>query len=184
MAEGRALFWHEHLGNNQYQLRIRDHLPGEGKQWWTFDQRTHTIRAWERRTFAISNQENYGYRIGVAAVIRPWRGEIYQHLTFWKGPHSNLRNNGGKCLDVDGQANHQHRHVIFWTCDPRTSQQWILDRTGVAYPHPPFYPTGHKFQLKTKMAGNRALFLSGDIGNHQYLLRIHTNDPHDVKQWF
>jgi len=44
MDANRAVFWHEHIGSNQYRLRIRANDPENDKQWWVHDSRTNTIR--------------------------------------------------------------------------------------------------------------------------------------------
>jgi len=183
MSGGRALFWHEHIGSNQFRLRIRNHMPGEGKQWFVFNKRTRTIRSAGRRQFAISNQKGYGYRIGVAAVIRPWIGEIYQHVAYYGGRYRNVRNNGGKCLDVHGKHNSHHRHVIFWNCHNGANQGWVLDRRGVRYPKQPL-PNGRRFQIKSLMPTNRALFWHEHIGSQQYRLRIRDSNSWNNRQWW
>jgi hypothetical protein len=183
MTGGRALFWSEHIGANQFRLRIRDHLPGEGKQWFVFDKRTRTIRSAEKRGFAISNQLGQGYRIGVAVVIRPWIGEIYQKIAFYGGNIRNVRNNGGKCLDVAGASNTHNRHVIFWTCHNGANQGWVLDTQGVKYPKQAL-KDGVRFQIKTRMQSHRALVVTEDIGGKQFRLRIQDSNSWDLKQWF
>jgi len=52
----RALFYHEHIGSNQYLLRVRDDDPGDILQWWVFDWRTKTVRAMGNKNLAISVQ--------------------------------------------------------------------------------------------------------------------------------
>jgi hypothetical protein len=63
MSGGKNLYQAEHIGGNQYRLRIRNfnirtyrrnwRLAEQG--WFTFDSRTRTIRSWTRRNFALSN---------------------------------------------------------------------------------------------------------------------------------
>jgi hypothetical protein len=183
MTSGRALFYREHIGANQYQLRIRDTMPGEGSQWFVFNKRTRTIRSAEKRKYAIANRQGQGYRIGQSAVIRPFRGEIYQKISYFGGKYRNIRNNGQKCLDVHGKSNTNNRHVIFWNCHNGANQGWTLDRRGVRYPRQP-YRDGLKFQIRVRMPKKRSLVVKEHIGGHQYRLRIQDNNSWDINQWF
>jgi len=137
MSGYRALYWAEHIGGWQFRLRIRNNMAIDNKQWWIFDTRTRSIRAFSRRNYAISNQSGYRYRIGVAAVIRQWRGENYQKVSFWGGHRRSLRNNSQKCLDVHGGRNYHNRHVIFWNCHNGANQGWFIDQTGFNFPRQP-----------------------------------------------
>lgn len=183
MPTNRALFWHEHIGSNQYRLRIRDNNPENNKQWWTFDDRTKTIRAWARRNFVIANQQGYAFRIGVAATIRVYRNTNYQRIRWYNGRYRNIRNNGRKCLDVYGASNTNMRHVTFWNCHNGINQQWYIDQQGISYPRQPL-PDGRRFQIRSRMSGNRALFWREHIGSYQYMLRIRDHWPGEGKQWF
>jgi hypothetical protein len=183
MQFNRALFWHEHIGANQYRLRIRDNNPTCNKQWFTFDRRTNTIRAWSRRNYAIANQKGYGFRIGVAATIRPYTGDNTERIQWHGGSRRNIRNNGAKCLDVHGKSNTHHRHVIFWNCHNGLNQAWYIDQRGILYRRAPL-PNGRKFQIRSRMSTNRALFWHEHIGGHQFRLRIHNNQPFNPRQWW
>lgn len=77
MPDSRAVYWSEDIGGRQFRLRIRSNTPSDIKQWWVFDSRTHTIRAFGDRRLVISNQEGYLYYNGYAAVAREWKGETY-----------------------------------------------------------------------------------------------------------
>jgi hypothetical protein len=144
MNHKRALFWHEHIGGNQFRLRIRDMDPHCQRQWWFFDSRTRTIRAASRGNFVLSNQRGYGFRIGVAAVVRQWRGENYQRIKFFTTRYRNIQNNGKKCLDVHGGHDHHHRHVHFWNCHNGMNQGWWIDQNKPGTTRNP-YPDGRKF---------------------------------------
>lgn len=146
-------------------------MPGEGKQWFIFNKRTRTIRSAEKRSYSIGNRKGYGYRIGQSAVIRPYRGEIYQRIVYYGGRYMNIRNNGQKCLDVHGGKNVNNRHVIFWNCHKGANQGWTLDRRGVRYPRQP-YRDGLKFQIRSRMTKKRSLAMYEHIGGHQWRLRI------------
>jgi hypothetical protein len=93
MSGNKALFWHEHIGHHAYRLRIRNNMPEDSRQWFIFDWRTKTIRAWADRRKVMSNQFNYKFRIGVAACMRPWRGDMDQRISWYGGSRKNLRNN-------------------------------------------------------------------------------------------
>jgi len=70
MQYNRAVYWAEHIGSYQYRLRIRNTNAGDNKQWFVFDSRTNTIRAWADRRKVISNQINQRFNKGVAANVR------------------------------------------------------------------------------------------------------------------
>lgn len=132
MSGGKNLYEAEHIGGNQYRMRIRNfnviqyrrnwRLAEKG--WFTFDSRTRTIRSWTRRNFVLCNQAGQGFNIGQAAVVRVWRSEVYQRIRVYGGSRRNIRNDGGKCLDVHGGHNHNGRHVIFWNCHNGANQGW------------------------------------------------------------
>lgn len=183
MSGGRALKYAEHIGGHQYRLRIQDHKPFDTKQWFFFDRRTRTIRPVNRRNFAISNQRGQRFLRNRAAVIRQWVGEAYQRSAYYGGSTKNIRNVPGQCLDVHGGSNSNNRHVIWWTCHNGANQGWSIDRSGVHFPRYPLR-NGLKFQIKSRMSTNRALFVSEHIGSYQYRLRIQNNNPYDIKQWF
>jgi hypothetical protein len=183
MTGNRALFYHEHIGGHQFRLRIRDNEPENNKQWWTFDDRTKTIRAWGKRTSVLANQAGQGYRINVAATVRPWKKEQYQRISWFGGSRRNIRNNGKKCLDVHGGSNTHNRHVIFYNCHNGLNQAWYIDQKGIEYPRQ-LRKDGVRFQIKSRMSGNRALFFHEHIGGNQFRLRIRNNMPGNGKQWF
>jgi hypothetical protein len=137
MTGGRALFWSEHIGGNQFRLRIRNNNPADSKQWFVFDSRTHTIRAWSDRNKAISNQKGQGFNKGKAAVVRPFENEVYQRMAFYQGSRQNLKNNNNKCIDVWGGANRNNQHITWWNCHNGLNQGWKIDLKGVSYPTQP-----------------------------------------------
>jgi hypothetical protein len=183
MATNRALFWHEHIGHQQYRLRIQNSAPWIGKQWFVFDWRTKTIRAWSDRRKVISNQYGQGFNINVAAVVRLYKAEPYQKTLWFGGSRKNIRNFAGKCLDVHGGHNHQHRHTIFYNCHNGLNQAWYVDTKGTQFPRYPI-KDGVKFQIKSRMSTNKALFWHEHIGGNQFRLRIRFTNPADSKQWW
>ena len=48
MEGNKALVVSEHIGGDQYRLRIRYNAPDNRKQWWMFNARTKTIRSFWR----------------------------------------------------------------------------------------------------------------------------------------
>lgn len=196
MHTGKNIYQAEHIGRSQYRLRIRnfdikgyrrnDKLAQVG--WFTFDQRTRTIRSWTRRTFAISNEYGQGFNIGRAAVVRLWRREVHQRLRVYGGNRRNIRNDGGKCLDVHGGHNHNGRHLIFWNCHNGANQGWKVVNTQsfrivVTYENPPIRD-GLAFQFRSQH-GRRTLFMSTHKrGNGQFMLKIQNHAPWDWRQFF
>lgn len=183
MKGSRALHIAEHIGGNQYRLRISNRNPESSKQWFVFDRRTRTIRSKKDRDMALSNQKGYQYRIGVAAVMRKYIKESYQRSAYYGGQFRNIRNNANKCLDVHGGRNTHMRHVIFWNCHNGKNQGWTLDRTGIRYHKYPL-KDGVGFQIKSQMKSKRALYYAEHIGRSMKRLRIRDNKPADQKQWF
>lgn len=88
----------------------------ESKQWFVHDNRTRTIRTYERRDLVIANQQGYEFAQGVAAVVRPYRKEPYVMIGFYNGTRKNIRNGGGLCLDVYGNSNVHYQPITFWAC--------------------------------------------------------------------
>jgi hypothetical protein len=186
MTGGRSLFFKEKQDNNRYQLRIQDHAPWNGKQWFTFDSRTRSIRSFEKRNFAIATQINQKMRHNQVAIIQRWgtsRHFMYQKSSYFGGKYRNIRNPGGRCLGVETNHNSNHRRVKFYDCTNHAGMGWTLDQRGVHFPRYPLRD-GIKFQIKTQMKSGRALFYAEHIGSHQYRLRIQNNNPYNNKQWF
>lgn len=80
MDANRAVFVHEHIGSNQYRLRIRANDPENDKQWFVHDSRTNTIRAHSMRNHVVANQLGYGFNIGYAAVVRPYTNDNTERI--------------------------------------------------------------------------------------------------------
>lgn len=173
LAKKRALFWHEHIGGGQYRLRIRTHNPGNNKQWFIFDQRTNTIRTMANRKMAISIQAggNNWFGYGYGGVVRPYKGQNTQLVRWYRGAYKNIRDIGVRCLDVHGGHDHENRYTIWYKCHNGANQKWRIDTKGVSYPMQPL-ASGVKFQIRSRMAENRALYAAEHIGGNQYRLRI------------
>lgn len=56
MKESRPLYMAEHIGSNQWRLRIQDHNPVDKRQWFVFDARTNTVRSHSKRGYVLANQ--------------------------------------------------------------------------------------------------------------------------------
>ena len=157
------MFYAEDYGGQQYRLRIQWHNPYDKRQWFTFDARTNTIRAFYKRDFCIGNQIGQGFKINVGTAIRKYTGTNQDKIRWYTGAKQNIRNNGGKCLDVHGGKNDDHRHVIFWNCHKGVNQAWWVDPKEKTWPKQPL-KDGTKFLLRSRMKGGRALYKGEDIG--------------------
>ena len=196
MKSGRFLFWNEDIGGNQFRLRInefdikvlKDNEKLHQKFRFVFDSRTRSIRAAADKKLAISNRAGQKFNIGHPAVVREWRNEVYQRIRVYGGSKRNIRNDGGKCLDVHGGRDTQNRRVIFWNCHNGANQGWTLVRIDfqvvVKYQRPPI-ADGVKFQIRSTMSKGRSVFVdSNNMGNEQYRLKIQDHAPWDERQWF
>jgi hypothetical protein len=54
MEGNRALYWNTKIAGDQFRAFIRDNNPADTRQWWTFDSRTHTVRAFAKQTHVLS----------------------------------------------------------------------------------------------------------------------------------
>lgn len=86
-------------------------------------------------------------------------------------------------MDVHGNADQNKRHVHWYGCHNGLNQAWSYDLKGFNYPAYPL-ADGVKFQIRSKMEGNKALFWSEHIGGEKYRLRIQAHDPENEKQWW
>lgn len=75
MSGNKALYWDEQIGGDQFRLRIRDNFPRDSKQWFVFDSRTKSIRAFAKRDYVISVQSGMGWTVGSAVVLRGFKGD-------------------------------------------------------------------------------------------------------------
>lgn len=108
MRSKRVIYWADHIGGGQHLLRIRKSNFRNNRQWFVFDWRTHTIRAWADRRKVISNQLGQKFLTGRRAVVRVFKGENYQRIQYHGGSRRNIRNNGEKCLDVYGGRDNEN----------------------------------------------------------------------------
>ena len=178
MTSHRALFYHEHIGGSQYRCRIRDNSPENMKQWWIFDSRTKTIRAYTKRNYALSNQRGTKFRINVAVVVRKYTGDITEKAKWFNGRYRNIRNVGRKCLSVHGNSDTHNRHVIYYNCNNGKSQQWYVDQRGISWPRQPL-ANGVKFQIRSKMSTGKALF--HHTNNYGYIVNY---QPWNPRTWW
>jgi hypothetical protein len=178
MSNRRALFWHEHIGGNQYRVRIRNNNPENNRQWWIFDTRTRTVRPVARRNFVLANQKGYAFRINVAVVVRQYRGHYTERTLWFGGYYRNIRNLGKKCLTVYANSDVHHRHTIFYHCQNRKSQAWYIDQIGWRWPR---QPIGDKvrFRIRSKMRYGRALY--HETNNYLYTI---PDQPWNDRTWW
>ena len=67
-------------------MRIRNNQPKNNRQWFVFDKRSRTIRAWSSRNMVIANQKGYKFSVGAAATVRNFdTNEVYQKIAFFGG---------------------------------------------------------------------------------------------------
>jgi hypothetical protein len=94
------------------------------------------------------------------------------------GARRNIRNNGKQCLDVWGGRNLNNQHLTWWTCHNGVNQAWFTDQKEMIFKKYPIRD-GRKFQIKTRMNENRALFWHEAIAANQFRLRIRDTNPGD-----
>lgn len=116
MVENRAVAYFEHIGYDQYRLRLQDNDPTNRNQWFIHDSRTNTIRPINKRNHVLANQLGYRFTLNVAVVVRPYVNDLTVGIRWINGHFHNLQNNGGHCLDVAGYSNVYSAHIIFWNC--------------------------------------------------------------------
>jgi len=89
-----------------------------------------------------------------------------------------LRNNGRQCLEVQSRSDTHNRKTVWVKCNNYSSERWYLDPKGI---HVPQYPLkdATRFQIKSRMKTNRALYAAEHIGGSQFRLRIRDNNPAD-----
>jgi hypothetical protein len=183
MTGNRAVFASSHIGSHQYLLRIQDNDPTNKNQWWSFDLRTNTIRAFYKKSYCIGNRLGYAFRNGQYVVSRPYKGLNQDKIKWFNGRFKNIRNNGGSCLDTYAGRNSNNMHLNFNACKNKISQSWNIDQIGGVYHKQP-KSNGVKFQIRSKMPSGKALFYHERFDANRYRLRIQNNQPFNSRQWF
>ena len=91
MKSKRAVQRINHVGANQYILRMRDFDPSNREQQWAFDSRTHSIREFYRRNYAIGLRNGQRFRVGAGnyVVTRPYNKQ-YQRWKWVAGRSKNF----------------------------------------------------------------------------------------------
>ena len=131
----------------------------------------------------LANQKGQEFTVNVAVVARKFEGHVTEKVKWISGDFRNIQNFGDKCLDVYGGANNHNQHVIFWPCHNGLNQAWIIDQQEAQWPKQPI-DDGVKFQIRSKMAGGKALFYHEKTNEDQYIVRIQDHQPWDDKQWW
>jgi hypothetical protein len=126
MKSRRQIFWNEHLGNNEYKLRIQNANPNNQRAWFVVDSRTRTIRPSEKPDYVISNRIGQGFGRGKQAVVRPWRGEDAQMLSFYSGMHMTIRNEKEFCLTVEKGKDASNTPLVFDKCEDKAKDGWAV----------------------------------------------------------
>lgn len=143
MSGNRAIFWSEQIGGDQYDVRIRDNFPRDSKQWWVFDSRTKTIRAFSMQNFVLCIQSGMNWNQGSSVVTRVYKGDNSQWIR-WDAKKGHVKNHKKMCMDVKGGANKQNQPLIWWKCHGMINQQWYIDQEGFKYP-PQLHADGVRF---------------------------------------
>jgi hypothetical protein len=172
MRAQRMLYANERIDGRNRNVRIRDFDAHVVTAYWVFDSRTNTIRSAHYRNWVLSNRQR-NYRIGQNAVVRPWTGEKTQPIKFFGGSRRNIRNYGGKCLDVHGGADQHNRQVIWWNCHNGANQGWRINTIGGKPSYRQPLKDNIAFYIRSAMSGGRNLFWHEHIGGNQFRLRIH-----------
>jgi len=97
--------------------------------------------------------------------MRKFEDHTTQRIKYFSGKVQNIKNNGGKCLDVHGASNTNNRHVIYYNCHNGANQGWDIDQRGEITSQP-VHADEVKFQIRTKMALGRAITVTEHIGGH------------------
>lgn len=88
------------ISNISGTVRLVDNDPFDNRQYWIFDSRTHTIRSYKTRSFALSVRKGHNFNKGAHAVSRRFVKESNQYMQWHEGARRNIKHNRGLCLDV------------------------------------------------------------------------------------
>jgi hypothetical protein len=163
-------------------MRLVNNDPYNARQWWVWDTRTKTLRSNASRGYALDIRGGFGN--GKYVYVTRYSKRPTQLIRWFNGSRRNIRSAENRCLDVHGGHDSHNRHIIYWNCHNGRNQAWWLDQTGaLVRKHP--YNDGVRFQIRSRMAGGRALYHHYQhIGGHQYRLRIRDHLAGDCRQWF
>lgn len=126
----------------------------------------------------MSTARGQGFTNGAHAVMRKYEKQSNQQFAYWKGDKANVKNNVNQCLDVAGAQNVDNAHCVVFQCHANLNQAWIIDDKAISYPPYPL-SDGVKFQIRSRMAENRVIYMAEHIGGNQHRLRIRTSLPDD-----
>lgn len=165
---GKLVYYANEISKKQYQLKARSLTRNLNKAYWVFDSRTNTIRAANKRSFAISNQQGVGLSPGHAAVLRQYVGD--NQRVFWHGgKRQNVQLEQKLCLAVKGNSNAENAPLTWEQCGQLPGHGWIM----VTVPNGPKYRAPHgKIWLKSGMKGGRAIIWWNQFHGDQYALRL------------
>jgi len=165
-------------------IKLIDFDPSNKEQIFTFDTRTRTVRQYYRRSYVISAQSSNYYRNGMYARLTSWnRNRSDQRMRWFNGSRRNLRNLKNMCFDIRG-GNRSNNYIIWHNCHNGMNQAWWLD-TQLWYKRSHPLSDGVRFQIRSRLAGNRAVYYDNHIGANHYQLRIRDTRPGDTeRQWF
>lgn len=183
MKYQRPIYWAQKTSYNQYYLKIRDNFPANGRQWFVWDGRTNTIRAWSKRSHVVANYYNQRFN-NYYAMLRPYRqGDNTLQIRWYNRRYRNMQNNGRKCFSLQSYHNSHNRYVYTYACSNRAAQSWFLTQVGERSTRQPL-ADGKRFIIRSRQSGGKAVEVSSHIGGHQYRLIIKNFAPFTDNQWF
>lgn len=116
----------EVYGNNQRILRSAQKNEWSMPQHFIMDPRTHSIRLFHNRNFAIS-MDNASHKWGNNAVVRPWQNHHSQQIYI----HKNQFTVGDKhqlCLEF--QSNKFGQNLHWWKCEKTRKQKFVVQKVS------------------------------------------------------
>ena len=139
------------------------------------------MRSATQKNLVVSNEAGKGFKRGMSAVVRPYRGEPQQILNFYSGCKRNVRNNKGSCLDVSGGKNENNQPVTFWKCHDGDNQAWVISQLKIVKVQEKEssdgkFPVkdGKKFMIRNEMPTHKMLYAAEKLDANQRVLRIIT----------
>lgn len=155
----RAVVYNEfaNYGSEQHQVKIQDNDPTDRRQWFVFDSRTQTIRAFYKKDYCLGNQLGLSFGPDQQVTLRPYKGVIGDRIQWHPGRSNNIRNHGGFCLHIHNNNNAHETTLHFSKCSNTKNEGWLLDQSRFKYKKNPL-ADGVKFQLRTKLSSGRAIF--------------------------
>ena len=109
-----------------------------------------------------------------------------QRFQYIPGKFANIHSfaNTRLCIDSSGGRNTKDNKIIVWSCHRGGNQQWSIVAPSKRFSAKASgIKQNTKFQIVTKLAGNKVLFYNEHIGGGQYRLRIRAPKG-DRREWW